>query len=374
MSASEAIHAYLQDETVSDEVQDILFPNLFAVLFSSNISRTPLFINCVATRLHSIATMMTSPRPKKPIRVHHSSPVVALTVFLSLITLWTATAFSAEGFDSDPKALPPAVANAWNSTFIVILDRGTTLFYGTTFLTNVAVNGLQTYLYFLTARHVIDEDCSEGVICTRMRLVQVAHSIKERSPNGQIGMRFDQLSGLLLNQVSVIYSDAMADFAILRVVIDGNRKPLPPTTALSESCDMRIGEPLYAIGFPDLSARTYPPGANIEQPNSIFKRWSHGLLVNYHRVQNQANVKNAPFWIGTTIDTLPSSSGSPVFNANGQVLGLITGGATNKQNLYFGNETSGQMQVSSLALDCVTLKKYALIPTVDFARSILAHH
>jgi S1-C subfamily serine protease len=258
-----------------------------------------------------------------------------------------------EGFSSQPELLPSTVTGAWDSTFMILLDEPTKYVYGTAFLVKKDVGRVSTVLYFLTNRHVIADYCEANKICPNAFLAQKANMVHQSD-----GLHLESLSGVF-KDVEVVSLSKNPDLALLRVSVPADAKNLPEPLRISPTCEMKIGERLFTIGFSDPFYRTYPGSLPIADQKSIFKRWSKGIFTGYTKSDDR-NDENTNHWIGTSVDGLEGGSGGPVLNENGQVVGAIKNLASLRSNQYRydGNENADHLDWQSNAVECRYLSKF----------------
>jgi hypothetical protein len=145
------------------------------------------------------------------------------------------------------------------------------------------------------------------------------------------------------------------DIAILEV-----KTSLPIATRLEAipiagSCDNPQGEIYYGFGFPGLINRVDSRNL-IDNRSVVKKRYSEGMWTSPVRPQN------SPFaYDGYTIDAEPGSSGGPVVNSSGELVGLIhyVNVYQNASLLYYlGKEEPGSLQWQILSHKCKSLQLY----------------
>ena len=137
----------------------------------------------------------------------------------------------------------------------------------------------------------------QGVVVTNFHVVRETRNLNIRLKDGRT-----------IPVTGVIHYDVVKDFCILKT--DG--KDLP-SISLGDSDRISIGEKLYAIG----------------NPLGYEYSFSDGILSG---TRIQSNIK----WLQFTVPISPGNSGGPLFNAKGQVLGIVTKGYfEGAQNLNF---------------------------------------
>ncbi|MBI4834933.1 MAG: tetratricopeptide repeat protein [Planctomycetes bacterium] len=137
---------------------------------------------------------------------------------------------------------------------------------------------------------------NDGIIITNQHVIEEAKTIEVKTTGGKT-----------IEVENVIYEDSENDFAVLKIVA----KNLP-TVNLGDSDKVTPGENVYVIGSPQ------------GYENSI----SNGLLSAVRKWKSKKVLQiSAPISHG--------SSGGPVFNENGEVIGIATLTQENAQNVNF---------------------------------------
>jgi tetratricopeptide (TPR) repeat protein len=137
---------------------------------------------------------------------------------------------------------------------------------------------------------------SDGIIITNQHVIEEAKTIEVKTTGGKT-----------IEVEKVIYEDSENDFAVLK--IDAKNMP---TVKLGDSDKITPGENVYVIGSPQ------------GYENSI----SNGLLSAVRKWKSTKVLQiSAPISHG--------SSGGPVFNENGEVIGIATLTQENAQNVNF---------------------------------------
>ncbi len=261
---------------------------------------------------------------------------------------------AAEGFHLLSQSAPSAVTDSWESVFLFFLDEPSTFSIGTAFLVRADVGPRDTDMYFLTNKHVLKGHCDAKGVCMEISLFQDG-----RFDTGSAGARFVSYREPM-GLVSVITSSKNPDLAVLKVTRPNDKMRVPKVLRISKTCEMKIGEPLYGIGFPYTPDRQAKKMLPIEQQNLVIKRWSQGIYTGSLRTDERGD-ENTMYFYGSTVDALTGNSGGPILNARGEVVAVAKAGAGLAKNQfgYFGNETSGQLDWQSEGVPCEYLKAFA---------------
>jgi len=159
------------------------------------------------------------------------------------------------------------------------------------------------------ARHalvVIETDSVQGsgfIVQPDGTLITNAHVISDAS-----SITVTTAAGDVYRRVYVLAEDRSRDIAILRV--DGFELPTLP---LGSPTDIAVGEEVLVLGAP----------LGLEQSASV------GIVGGYRLTQDGTRV------IQTTAPASSGSSGGPLLNADGQVVGVISFTVVRSQNLNF---------------------------------------
>lgn len=135
--------------------------------------------------------------------------------------------------------------------------------------------------YILTNHHVVDE------------VKQIFVSFVGRSEKTWL-------------EASVVFSDKGNDLAVLKV----DSKKRLPELCLGPSSDLKVGEPAIVIGNPLDELRTVTQGIISKVGVPHERKNSSGGTTRRYLIQTDAAVN-------------PGNSGGPLFNANGEVVGII---------------------------------------------------
>jgi S1-C subfamily serine protease len=134
---------------------------------------------------------------------------------------------------------------------------------------------------------------SRDYIVTNYHVVKGTSQVKVKFLNEEV---FD---------AQVIAKDIQNDVAILKL----NKTPSLQTIEMKfgDSSRVRMGDKVFTIGYPSTQILGTKP------------KYSEGVISAVTGIQDN------PTMFQTTVPILPGSSGSPLFNENGEVVGLTTG-------------------------------------------------
>jgi len=149
----------------------------------------------------------------------------------------------------------------------------------------------------------------DGAVVTNYHVIGMAKDIKIKAGN-----KIFDVEGL-------IFTDKINDLAILKA-----RAKDMPAVKLGAIGEANIGEHVYVIGYP----------SGLENTISV------GLLRGIRKIDEKREI------LRTTIPVSPGSSGGPVFNRNGEVIGVVTTGT--------GFIGEGEARNSSLAISVKLIK------------------
>ena len=136
----------------------------------------------------------------------------------------------------------------------------------------------------------------DGAVVTNYHVVSMAHSVKVK-----IGEKLHDVEGL-------VHADLENDLVILKVKARGLA-----TVRLGTTGKLKVGEKVYVIG----------------NPQGFENTISEGILSGLRRIDADRSL------LQITAPISPGSSGGPVFNGNGEVIGIATFLIAEAQNMNF---------------------------------------
>lgn len=135
----------------------------------------------------------------------------------------------------------------------------------------------------------------DGIICTNYHVIRMAGAIKVKLHDGQD-----------MDVTGIVAFDRDKDFALLKVPANNL-----PALALDDSDQVKVGEPVGAVG------------------NPLGLQWSvfQGIVSQVHPNDNDS--------IQLNIAAAPGSSGGPLIDPSGKVIGIITAIARDGEDITF---------------------------------------
>lgn len=158
---------------------------------------------------------------------------------------------------------------------------------------------------------------AEGILVTN------AHVFDEAAKQRAFGVIFRD--GTVRPVTAILAVDRTADIAVFQINPgDGPLSPLPLGT------DAAVGANVHVISHPDGKFFTY----------------THGHVSRYFLMRRQIGEKNPPVFMGITADYAKGSSGGPLLDDSGAVVGMVS----STSSIYYGNpqdkEKRGDLQMT----------------------------
>ncbi|HWA97457.1 MAG TPA: trypsin-like peptidase domain-containing protein [Pirellulales bacterium] len=117
-----------------------------------------------------------------------------------------------------------------------------------------------------------------------------------------------------LKKVKILALQPLRDLALLQLDVDELPGPMPSPVVINDRDDLRVGDLIFAIGNPLGLERSVTQGI----VSSTTRTMGHLRLI-----QTDAAIN-------------PGNSGGPMFNARGEIVGVVCAGATMFDGLAFG--------------------------------------
>jgi S1-C subfamily serine protease len=226
-----------------------------------------------------------------------------------------AAAFAAEGFFTGDK--PPAVRATWPSVYAFVCEGSRSVYIATAFLvqrTQDARRPKRADYFFITAGHAI-ADCKQP----RRYLAEDINQERFESDGITVARRPERLE-----RVRLVHIDDAYDLAVVKAEGPAGL-PMGKPIAVDDRCEGALHQEIYAIGFPGVAKRR---SLRLQREQ---KRWSKGDFVGYGRADFRG-VKST--YIASSVDSLPGSSGGPVVDRSGALVGVVAQGAAGEDNKF----------------------------------------
>ncbi|MFM7182107.1 MAG: serine protease [Verrucomicrobiales bacterium] len=173
-----------------------------------------------------------------------------------------------------------------------------------------------------------------GWILSSDGLIVTNHHVLQKEDNNTLGVM--TVDGSVFPLKEILAANEAGDAAVFRVDTLGKKLPY-----LRMAAEGKVGEEISIISH----------------PKGRFYCLSEGVVSRFH---SQAKSKNAKaIWMSVTADYAVGSSGGPVLNANGEVVGMVSSTLTATTGVPRGAEKTPQAAaagtVQMVFKDCVSL-------------------
>ncbi|MBK9294639.1 MAG: trypsin-like peptidase domain-containing protein [Oligoflexia bacterium] len=220
-------------------------------------------------------------------------------------------------FNDSSDGLPEPVKHVWNATMginILSSDNEKIEGFGSGFIVGIKDMPAQKIkIYFLTARHVLSDSCSNIGMCDRIRILPTTHF-----------SFIDPINESREIDSPVVIINSIGNSTLFSVDADANwaawfKKKKIQSVSFEKSCassNLELSSSIiYNLGMPILTSDKFI-AKKYANSNLVIRRWSSGAILGFTNL-------NGPTQLGTRAQVLPGMSGGPTVNGNGELVGII---------------------------------------------------